>query len=73
MASGQLLAQWQAANMQATDKILRSRELVSPSVASAVERAKQQLLSHGADAVICVTGSLHAVASALLSGFASNQ
>ncbi len=73
MASGQLLAQWQAANMAASDAVLRSRDLMSPSVMSAVERAKQQLLSEGPNAVICVTGSLHAVAAVLSSGAMSRQ
>ena len=73
MASGQLLAQWQAANMAASDAVLRSRDLMSPSVMSAVERAKQQLLSHGANAVICITGSLHAVASVLSSSVISRH
>ena len=67
MASGKLLAHWQAASMTEgrSGRALRSRELMAPSVPSAVARAQQQLQPDGSRAVICVTGSLHAAAAAL--------
>ena len=70
MSSGKLLAQWQAASMGLSTGGLpqRTRELMSPSVATAVARAQQQLAPHGSRAVICVTGSLHAAAAALSAG-----
>lgn len=67
MGSGKLLAQWQLASMSKARGSVpqRSRELMSPSVANAVARAQQQMLTHGSLGVICVTGSLHAAAAAI--------
>ncbi|KAI8473874.1 MAG: FolC bifunctional protein [Monoraphidium minutum] len=71
---GTLAAHWQAAAMLAGGPPLRCRELIQAGVGAALERARREVLalSHqrggggggGPPAVVCVTGSLHAVAAA---------
>mmetsp|Transcript_21675 Transcript_21675/g.47393 ORF Transcript_21675/g.47393 Transcript_21675/m.47393 type:complete len:151 (-) Transcript_21675:96-548(-) len=63
-APGTLVAQWQAAAITARGKPFRCRELIQASLAAAVDKARHELRGFTKPGVICVTGSLHAVAGA---------
>lgn len=60
---GMLAAHWQAAGM-AQQRPVRMREMIQASLAAAVEKAQAEL-GDDPEAVICITGSMHAVAEAL--------
>jgi len=67
---GTLVAHWQAAAMLSTAPPFRCRELIQGGVNSALPRALREVgalaRQHGGGhpGVVCVTGSLHAVAAA---------
>jgi hypothetical protein len=63
--TGTLAAQWQAAAILSSGKgqrHFRCRELIQASIGAALDKARQELCAVPGDGVVCVTGSLHAVA-----------
>lgn len=63
--AGTLAAHWQAAAMLADRKPPRCRELIQASLKAAIDRAQDELSALTDSGIVCVTGSLHAVAQAI--------
>lgn len=66
-APGVIAAHWQAVAMSKTGPAarVRSRQLIQASLTAAIEKARMELNASGGDGVICVCGSMYAVAEAL--------
>lgn len=62
--TGTLAAHWQVVAMTSRGKPIRSRELIQGSLKAAIDKARDELQPFG-PGVVCVTGSLYAVADAL--------
>lgn len=62
--TGTLAADWQAAGMMSRAPHFRARELIQASMMSAYDRACGELQAFPGTGVVCITGSLYAVAEA---------